>query len=321
MPAYSSTGSGNVHIDVALSQISVAYPQGGFVGENLFPSVGVKRISDKYYVFGREAWQADLIDLRAPGAEASEIPGMALSLDSYYAQEHALQIGVNDEERENTDSPMSPDRDATELVSSKVLLGREVAMKNLVTTAANYPAALTTTLSGTTQWSDYVNSDPISDFKVGKRAVHANGLYMEPNTAVIPYQVMSILEDHPDFIERIKYSQRGLVTSEIIASLIGIPKIVVPGVGYDSAHVGQAASLGYLWGKDVVMAWVPDRAGPKIPAFGYEFKQGEQYVDRWREDPRKRDVIRTTRRYDLKLVALDSNSKTIAGYLIKNAVA
>jgi hypothetical protein len=318
---WSPTGSGGVHVDEVLTQISVGYPNEGLVAEALFPSVPVAKQSNKYNVFGREAWLPE-DDIRAPGTEANEIPGMKLSSDTYYAQEHALQIAVTDEERENADPPIAPDRDGTELVTSKVLLGRELAMKNLVTTASNYPAGSTVTLSGTTQWSDYVNSNPIGDFKTANRAIHAN-IFLPPTVAVIPYQVMSVLEDHPDIIERIKYSERAILTQDILGAVLGLPgRVIVPGVGYQSA---PGAAVGYLWGKDVLLAYVPPRAGMRIPAFAYEFTWTyggrSQVVDRWREDKRKSDLIRLQRRYDLKLVAVDANGKSLAGYLIKNAVA
>jgi hypothetical protein len=329
MAVYQPTGTGNVHIDAVLTQISLGFPNNALVGDNLFPSVGVKKQSDKYYVFGREAWLPETSDYRAPGTEANEIPGLKVSLDTYYAQEHALQVAVTDEERENADAPLSPDRDGTELVTAKVLLGREIAIKNLVTTTTNYATGMSVTLSGTTQWSDYTNSDPILNIRTGMRAVHAK-MFMEPNLAVIPYLVMSTLEDHPDIIERIKYSERAILTPEIIASVFGIQRVIVPGVGVGSGAVGAAGnalSVGYLWGKDVLLAWVPGRAGMRTPAFGYEFTWGSPYVDRWREDKRKSDLIRYQRRYDLKLVGVEINpgsgdfGKSIAGYLIKNAIA
>jgi hypothetical protein len=324
MAVYAPTGSGSAHIDQVLTQISVAWPNNGLVGDSLFPTIGVRKQSDKYYVFGREAWKPE-DDLRAPGTVANEIPGLQLSLDTYYAQEHALQIPVTDEERENVDSPLAPDRDATGLVTTKILLGREVAIKNLVTTAANYATGLSVTLSGTSQFSDYANSDPIGVFRTAIAAIHAR-IFLEPNVAIIPYQVMTVLQDHPDFIERIKYSERGIVTADLIASIIGVNRIIVPGAGINNANLGQPVSLGYLWGKDVVLAYVPDRPGLRVPAFGYEFNWHGQVVDRWREQPRKSDLIRCSRAYDLKLVAQgDAGTadagKAIAGYVIKAAVA
>jgi hypothetical protein len=324
---YDPRGGGNAHIDVVLSNISIAWPNEGLVGEGLFPTVQVRKQSDKYYVFGREAWSLNPGgDVRAPGTEANEIPGIAVSTDTYFAQEHALQIAVTDEERENVDSPLSPDRDGTELVTSKILLGRELAMKDMVQLAANYPSDHVVTLSGTAQWNDYTNSDPIANIRAGVRKIHAK-MFLIPNTIVIPWQVMSQLEDHPDFIERIKYSERGVVTAEIVAGIIGIANVIVPGVGYNTnANPGVAASLGYVWGKDVLLAWVPPRAGMRVPAFGYEFVWGygggrAQAVERWREERRKSDVIRVSRRYDLKMTALDASGDNLAGYLIKAAIA
>jgi hypothetical protein len=77
---------------------------------------------------------------------------------------------------------------------------------------------------------------------------------------------------------------------------------------------------------------VPQRAGMRVPAFAYEFVWGygggvNQVVDRWREERRKSDLIRCSRRYDLKMVGRENNpndpnnGKVVAAYLIKNAVA
>jgi hypothetical protein len=299
MGVYDPQLGGNTHLDVILSNISVAFPNNGLVGNMLYPMVNVRRQSDKYYVFGREAWGVEPGgDFRAPGSVANEIPGLAVSTDTYFAKEHSLQIPVTDE---------------------------EIAMQTQATTAANYATGYSVTNAGGTQWSDYVNSDPIGQIKTARRKIHS-GLFFEPNVGIFPYQVMSVLEDHPDFIERIKYSERGIITSEIMAALFGIGQIIVPGVGYNSANPGQTAALGYLWGKDVVLAYVPPRAGLRIPAFGYEFNWGYQgsrpmVTERWREEPRKSDLIRVSRRYDLKMVALDGTGKEIAGYVIKAAVA
>ncbi len=320
---YDPRGGGNVHIDRVLTNISLGYPNNGMVGDVLFPTVRVRKQSDLYYEFGREHWLPE-DDYRAPGTPAIEIPGLEVSTNPYFAREYALSIPVADEERENADSPLDPNRDGTELVTNKLMLRREQRIQTLVQTAANYNASHTVTLSGTDQWNDYTNSAPITDVKTGIRQVHS-ALFMEPTVGIFPYEVMSQLEDHPDFIERIKYSQLGILTAELIAALFGLPKIVVPGIGYDSGVPGGSQTLGYLWGKDVVLAWV-SAAGMKKPNFGYEFvwRYGggqTQRVDRWREEPRVADIIRVRRRYDLKLIAVDGSGLSIAGYLIKAAVA
>lgn len=329
MAVYNPSGGGSVHIDRALTQISVGFPNTQpLAGSALFPAVSVLKQTDKYYIFGREGWLPES-DQRAPGAVANEVTGAALSTDTYYAAEHSLQIAVTDEERQNADPPIAPDRDGTNIVTSKILLGRERVMQTLATTTGNYSTTggnSVVTLSGTSQWNDYANSDPISDLRTGKITINSK-IFADPNVAVIPYQVMAKLEDHPDFLERIKYSERAIFSQELLASILGFERVVVPGVGINTANLGQTPSLSYLWGKDVVLAYAPQNGGLKIPSYGYEYAWsgagggGPQYVDRWREDRRKSDVIRVCRYYDVKLAALDASSKSIAGYLIKSAVA
>lgn len=320
---YDPRGGGDVHRDRILTNISLGFPNNGLVGDVLFPTVRVRKQSDLYYEFGREHWLPE-DEQRAPGTPAIEIPGLEVSTNPYFAKEYALAIPVADEERENADSPLDPDRDGTELITNKLMLRREQRIQAKVTATANYASSHSTTLSGTSQWDDYVNSDPIGDVKTGIRQIHSS-LFMEPTVAIFPYEVMTQLEDHPDFIERIKYSQLGILTAELIAALFGLPKIVVPGVGYNSGVPGGTESLGYLWGKDVILAWVSS-PGLKKPNFGYEFvwrfPNGKvQQVERWREDSRVADMIRVRRRYDLKFISVDSSGDTNAGYLIKDAVS
>jgi hypothetical protein len=331
MAVYNPSGSGNVHIDVALTNISVAWPNEGLVGEVLFPTVPVAKQSNKYYVYnGREGWYPALDDSRAPGTEANEIPGMAVSVDTYYAQEHALQIAVTDEERENADSPLNPDIDGVEMITSRVALGKEYRIYQKAAVATNYQTTLTADLSTSpagfgVQWDASATATPIRDIRVAMRLLHAQS-FLQPNQAVIPYKVMSALEDSQDLIKRIQYVERAILTPDLIESLLGLSRVVVPGFGIATNNPGQALTLQYLWNKEVVLAYNPTRPGLKTPAFGYEFAWGfggglDRTVDRWREERRASDLVRLRQRYDLKLVGLDLNGKSICGFLFTNVLS
>lgn len=335
MPVYSPTGSGNIHFDQILTGISLGFDQvGEFISEKIAKPVTVKKQTDKYYVHGRESWVPSGTDYRAPGTVANEIGGIQVSLDTYYAQEHALQIPVTDEERDNADSAFSPDKDGTELLTKKILLNRELAIRNFVVDASRYATGLTKTLTSTTQWDVYATSDPIQDVRVAKFAVH-NASFVDPNVAVIPYQVMHFLLDHPKIIDRIKYTDRAILTEELVATVMGLTGVVVPGM-----PVGTSAGTSnnfnmtatYLWGDDVLLAYVPKSAGLKVPAFMYEFVWSyggkAQAVDRWREEVRKSDLIRVSRRYDLKMIGVGTDpsdaasyNKSIVAYLLKDVLS
>ncbi len=331
MPVYSPSGSGNVHVDVVLTNISVAWPNEGLVGEILFPTVPVAKQSNKYYIYnGREGWYPALDDSRAPGAEANEITGMVMSTDTYYAQEHALQIAVTDEERQNADVPLNPDVDGTEMITSRVALGKEYRIYQKAAVASNFATGLSADLSASPagygpQWDNSATSTPIRDIRTATRMVHSVS-FLQPNQAVIPYKVMSALEDSQDLINRIQYVERAILTPDLVESLLGLNNVVVPGFGFASNNPGQTLTLQYLWNKEVVLAFNPPRPGLKTPAFAYEFAWGfgggqDRIVDRWREERRASDIVRLRQRYDLKLVGLDANSKSICGFMFSNALS
>jgi hypothetical protein len=331
MPVWSPSGSGNIHYDVPLTNISVAWQNEGLVGDVLFPPVTVQKQSNKYYIYqGREGWYPALDDARAPGSEANEIPGLTVSLDTYYAQEHALQIAVTDEERENADTPFSPDSDGAELLASRIALGREFRIYTVATTASNYQSTLQavpgTTVGFGPQWDNSSNATPIRDIRVAQRLLHKLS-FIESNIAVIPYRVMSALEDSQDLLNRIQYVERAVLTPDLVASLMGLTQVVVPGFGYATNNPGQTLAISYLWNNEVVLAYNPPRPGLKVPAYGYEFVWGfggggpAQIVDRWREEKRASDVIRTRRRYDLKLIGVDTNGKSICGFLFTSVLS
>lgn len=335
MPVWNSTGAGTRIVDPLLTQISVGWPAFGFVGESLFPSVPVEFQSAKYYVFSDRGTQVTAeVDYRAPGTQANEIPGMFLSSDSYFTMEHALQQVITDEERKNvpSGSGLNPEADATELLTKKLWTGREIAIRNLVTTPGNYATnhskALVATGSGTpgtATWStsDYADadSDPALNIEVAKRRIARAGS-PAPNTAIIPSPVMSFLRWHPKLISKFTNIRATNLANQDVISLLGMDgwNVVVPEVQYNTAAIGQPATLDYVWGDSVVIAYVPPSPGTKTPAFGYQFSREPLTVDRWREDKRKSDVVRCQWEYDLKMVGVDATAKQLCGYLITNTI-
>lgn len=335
MPVWNSFQTGTRITDPVLSNISVGWPAFGFVGDALFPQVQVSDKSAKYYVFtDRSTAVTAESDYRAPGTQANEIPGMALSSDSYFTQEHALQMAITDEERENipAGSGINPEADATELLTGKLWTGRELAIRALVTTAGNYATghskALIATGNGTpgsATWSisDYADadSDPALNIETAKRRASRAG--SPPlNTAIIPMPVLSFLRWHPKLLSKGQYVNGDNLTNQDVISLIGLDgfNVIVPEVQYNTAAVGQPASMDYVWGDSVVLAYVPPAPAQKTPAFGYQFTREPLTVDRWREEVRKVDVVRTQWEYDLKLIGVDGSGKVITGYLITNTI-
>lgn len=335
MAVWNSFQTGTRITDPVLTNISVGWPAFGFVGEALFPSVPVEQKSAKYYVFtDRSTVVTPETDYRAPGTQANEIPGTSLSFDTYFTQEHSLQMSVTDEERENipVGSGINPEADAAEILTGKLWTGRELLIKTLATTPSNYATnnskALVATGNGTpgsATWSttDYADadSDPALNIETAKRRIARAGS-PPANTVIIPRPVLSFLRWHPKLLTKVQYVSGQNLTDQDVISLIGLDgfKVVIPEVQYNTAAMGQPAVMDYLWGDSVVLAYVPPAPAQKTPAFGYQFTRYPMSTDRWREEVRKVDVVRNQWEYDLKLVGTDAAGKIITGYLITNTI-
>ena len=95
----------DVHIDGPLSNVSIAYRNETYLADQVFPILPVTKKSDKYFVFGREAWFRNVAAERAPGDAAKEID-YGITTASYNCVVKALAHVVPDEVRMNADSPL-----------------------------------------------------------------------------------------------------------------------------------------------------------------------------------------------------------------------
>jgi hypothetical protein len=303
--------------DITLTNAALAYRNDTMIAEQIFPTLRTRLQAGKHFIYDRGRFRLQ-DTLRGSGANSNEVDLKVTEGLPYFTKDHALKQFVTDEDRDNAESPMDPFIDATENVMDRLLIAREKEVADMITNTANLTQ--NTTLSGTDQWSDYDNSDPFEDIEVAREAIH-QGTGVFPNVMVIGMPVWFKLKHHPVFMERIKYTQRGQVNVDLLASLLEIPKVLIGGAYYNSSNEGQADSTAYVWGKDVVLGYVEPVARPKMFSLGvtYNWLDKSLNVERMRgvdEEDRKGTYVRAGNwYYDTKITAPD------AGYLIKGAVA
>lgn len=308
----------SVHVDQAMSNISVAYRNAAFVAERVAPVVPVQKQNDLYFQFSKQHFRSVVDNIR-PGDLANEIEVDLDSRGSYRADGHALQIGIPDELRANADPGAQIDIEYTEKLTSQLLLNQEIAFASLVTNTANVPN--NTTLSGTSQWSDYVNSDPRSAVDAAKETVQQS-IGEFPNVLLLPRPVFRTLRNHPKILDAVKYTMNGarsLLSAEQLAEYFDVDEVIVPAPLKQANPEGEVDSLTYIWGKDSLLFYRPNRPGLRTPAFAYHFLwvgSGISYlIKRFRIEGRDADFLKIKKYYSQKLVA--SN----AAYLWKNSIA
>lgn len=301
----------DVVVDPALSNVSIRYTNDVFIADEVFPTVKVAKQTGKYYVYDKSNLRIDKTN-RAAGSGANEVDFGVSPSGTFSCDDHALKGFVADEIQDQADAALNPLVDETETITEKLLLDRE----NKLATSLADTAVMTqnTTLSGTSQWSDYSNSSPVNDIRTARTTIHQN-TFKKPNTLILGKQVFDQLTEHPEIIERIKYSQLGVVTAELLARIFQVEKVLIGEAGANTAVEGQTDSLSYVWGKHAIVAYISPKVSIKMVTLGLTFTYGERQVKRWRDEDREGTYVRVGKdNYDQKVVAAQ------AGYLIKNAV-
>jgi hypothetical protein len=214
---------GDLHVDRVLTNFSVAWVQttNDFISSKVFPRLPVDKRTDRYRVYNRPQWRTDAgVSKRAPGTESRGI-GWNYTHATYYVDPYAVHVDLDDQTLAEADDPLKLPKEATELITQRLLLYKELDwhqkfFKPGVWSNEPTPGAL---------WDD-VASDPIGE--VAKWIDDFTLLNSKaPNTMIIGVDVWRALKNHPDLVDRIKYTQRGLVTADLIAAAFEIPTILV----------------------------------------------------------------------------------------------
>jgi hypothetical protein len=311
--------SSQVHVDAILTNISVAYlqKQENFIASKVFPIVPVAKQSDKFYTYTKNDWFRDEAQRRADATESAG-GGYGLSTDSYQADVYAFHKDIGDQTRANADAPINVDREATEFVTSRLALKMETQfVSNYFTTGV-----WATDSTPSNLWSNYTSSDPMSDVETGKRAILATTGF-EPNTLVLGYDVFKSLKNHPDLVDRIKYTSSQTLTADLMASLFDIPRVFVAKAVKATNNEGGTAAYDFTHGKNALLCYSAPSAGLLQPSAGYVMSwtgvsQGLGATigtSRIRMEQYKADRIEAEVAFDMKVIGAD------LGYFFSSVVA
>jgi hypothetical protein len=202
-----------VHIDRALTNMSVAYIQGtnAFIADKVFPIVPVQKQSDRYFVYKKEDWFRDDAKERAAGTESEGGDYDIDNTPSYFARKYAYHKDVTEEDRTNTDAPLNAENDAVDFVTQKLLLRREVLWASKFFTTGKWSHDITgvdaTPSAGQTIKWNLDTSDPLKAISSAQNDISEVTGFM-PNTLVLGARAYEALKNHPDILDRIKYTQR-----------------------------------------------------------------------------------------------------------------
>jgi hypothetical protein len=93
----------------------------------------------------------------------------------------------------------------------------------------------------------------------------------DPNTMVVGLSVFNKLKEHPAILDKIKYTERGVVTEDLLAQVFGVERFFVAKSIINTAKKGAAANMQFNFGKSALLMYVNPEPSTEMPSAGYTF--------------------------------------------------
>ena len=296
--------------DPVLTKLAQGYHNLELIGEVLMPTVEIDKEAGKIPKFGRLAFRLPSTVRNLRGTSNRLDPEDITAID-VALEEHDVEYAID--YREENEAIFALRQFALNTTQDVIALGREKEVATLALDESKYDAGNKVTLSGTSKITSK-QADIFAMFDTGIRAVK-RAIGRKPNVCVIAGDVWAALKEHPAVIEKLKYSQVAIVTPEVFAKLIGIDTVKIGEAVYEESN-----QLKDIWSDAIVLAYVAPRSTERKgtvyePSYGYTVRrQGGLFVDTYKENGGKLEVIRTTDIHKPHLLGAS------AGYLIKGCL-
>lgn len=320
----------DLHIDQYLTNLSVAFVQDStkFVADKVFPIVPVSKASDKYSIYPKGHFWRDEVAPRPLGGRPNQA-NFDVEQGTYLAEEEGLEYKLDDRLRANADQPLNPDRAGMRLLTEQMMVHRDsdwaASFFKEGVWGTNLKGKSSSPSTGEFLQFDQSGTEPI-EFLDQERDGLGAATGTDPNTLVLGRDVFRVVKNHPEVRDRIKYTQRGIVTADLLAELFGVERVVIPGSVKNSAAEGATDAIDFIVGKkDMLLVYSAPNPAIDQPSGGYIFawtglipgatNAFGGVIERGREELAHSDVFQIRCAYDMKVVAPE------LGVFFKSAVS
>lgn len=295
----------DLYVDIFLTQVSIGYTNLDYIAWQIAQVVPVPYRTGIIPNYVQSDWFRNTATRRATGTRSQRGGFRVDNTRTYSCQRSSFGFEIADEVRDSTMEPYSMDRDGTIFATDRILMEQEMDFStNLFTTGV-----WTDEIGGTafTQFNDYGSSTPLVVVTQALDNVESR-VAREANWGIMGKQVFTVLRWHPDLLDTIKYTQRAIVTEDIMASLFGLDMIKVGRAIYTASPEGTAeASVTYsrVWGKHMLFLYRPPAPSLMTPSAVYNFvwqrvPNADRYVRRFREEDRELDILEANTYHDFR---------------------
>lgn len=312
-----------------LQNVSVAYRNKDYIADGVFPILDGADPKAKITKYQKGAWFRDEAGIRAAGTRAKR-GGYPLTSVSVATDEYAFAKEVTDEDRRFAKAQgapvVEPEQDAIEFAADKVDLKKEIRVGTLIA-AGTWADGAAGGEDAAGLWSPAGSTNTfLADITKGKKKIKECGVIA--NCLLLDYATYLSLKECAAILDKIKYTQRGVFGTDLLAALLELDQVLV-GKAIKSTAVEKADGTDFtaanIWevnaGKGMgFLYYRPKKIGRKVPTAGLQVRiayegGGPRRLSTWRESAEHQDVYEVAEETDIVQVAAD------CGYLWNDTYA
>ena len=271
-----------------LTNMSMAFfaNAGEYVATSIFPICPVELSTGYYYIYNKGDLARDNVQ-RKPKFGKVTPAQMGHTDESYRCEVDQIivgidQIGAVNYQRSNVPPSIDPKRAKNRFVTDQMLLHLDITFANSYFKSGVWANVFTGIASvgaaaGGSQFIQFsdAQSDPIRFFDARKRQIKLEGRRM-PNKLTLGYDTFLALKEHPDLLERVKYTgstaNPAQVNERVLAELFGVDEVKVLYAAYNAAEEGQEDDMQFICEPDgALLSYTTPSPRIDEPSAGYIF--------------------------------------------------
>ncbi|MCL6583046.1 MAG: hypothetical protein K6U11_05335 [bacterium] len=311
-----------------LANVSLCYRNRAYIADRVFPIIDSPSPETRIGRYLKSDWFRDEAAIRAPGTRSAR-GGYKIDTVAIKATEYAFAKEVTEEDRQlatlpNT-PPLQPEQDAIEFCTMKIDLKKERRVAEVVFTSTWSDLPGGEDAQG--RWAAGAGNTFIRDVETAIDRIESNTGF-RPNALMLSSNTLKELKMETTVLERIKYTQRGIISAELIAALFDLDEVLIGGAIYSGAQEkkdGSDFTAARIWEKNAgkgaaFLFYRPGVPGLKTPSAGYQvrvlYPSGLARSTRvWNEPAENQDV------YEVKENVCIIQTGPDLGYLWYNTIA
>lgn len=316
-----STSFAQYRADLAdtLEEFDLEADQMGFVGLRIAPVIDVGVVGGNYGKIELAELLKGRSTNRAPDGSYNRGEARGTK-DTFACDEHGFEEAVDD----RLAAMFADYWNAEQLAAQRT---RDAVLRNHNQRVIDAALGLANTTAAGTAWSTVATATPIANIRAAKIAVR-DRTGIVPNCMCLDWEAFEYLVSTAEVVDRVKHwggtdpnVSSLLQQPSVVAAALGLEEILVSGSVKNTANEAQAASLSSQWTNTKALLFVRDDSEdmrrPRLMNTFHFTADGSQiggYVETYRDEAKRSDIVRTRMDTDEKLVYSDCG-QVITGVL------